>query len=373
MSTFKAVARPSTGPVHAALLAGPATLRHAGRVVQHLAVGLIDEPLGLTLIAPEAADASALPCPPVNVLRYPLPAPWRLHSRVVEPLAQELIDSGVEVLHALDPSIHGLTRALSAAADLPYLVSVWGLPSLRHLAPAGAQCRAVLAVSTPMRQALVDSHVVGEDLIHIIRPGVHQSPRRGQEDQSSRSRSIIAAGRFEPYGPFETVIRAFGDLRQRGYDCVLFLLGEGPAEHRLRQMAHQMGLMHQVTFIDSVPPAQLSGILAATDIFLYPRSTREFELELLEAMAAGVPALVGECCVGDFAQEGITSLSYRPNDSSDLAAKLRTLLDDAPSAQALADRARKYLRENHSPARMVAATADLYRKFALSERTLKLA
>jgi phosphatidylinositol alpha-1,6-mannosyltransferase len=154
---------------------------------------------------------------------------------------------------------------------------------------------------------------------------------------------------------------------------VLFLLGEGPAEHRLRQLAAQLGLMHQVTFVDRLGQTQLPGIFSAADLFIYPRSDRQFELELLEAMAAGVPVLVGDCCVGDFTHEGLTSISYRPNDAADLLSKLRTLLDEPASAAALAEGARRYLREHHSPARMVAATAELYRKFALSERTLKLA
>lgn len=356
-----------------ALVAGPDTLRRAGRVVQHLSVGLIDEPLGLTLVAAESADVSGLPCPPVEVLRYPVPRPWRFKTRLVEPLAEELLEEGVEVLHALDVSAHSLARSIAAAADLPYLLTVWGLAEMRHLAAVAPECRAVLAVSTPVQSALVEKHIVAADLVHIIRPGVHQGPRRTEAGQIGRSRAILAVGRFDASGPFETVIRAFSEIRQRGYDCVLFLLGEGPAEHRLRQLATQLGLMHQVTFVDRLGQSQLPGIFSAADLFVYPRSDRQLELELLEAMAAGVPVLAGDCCVGDFVHEGQTSVSYRPTDPADLFAKLQALLDDPAAAAALAERARKYLRENHSPARMVAATAELYRRFALSERTLKLA
>ncbi len=363
----------SGGPVRVALVAGENTIFRSGRVIRHLTVGLVDEPLSVTLVAPQTADLSALPCPPVEVLQYPIPIPWRFKSRLVEPLAQQLVENEVEVLHALDVTSHRLTRSLSEILDLPYVVSVWSLYGVRQLGQVGSQCRGVLAASAVVRTALQSGSFVKEDLIHIVRPGVHQGPPREQKGAAAHSRAIIAAGRFEPAGPFEAVIRAFADLRGRGYDCVLFLLGEGPAEHHLRQMAASLGLMHQVTFVDPLGQTQLPSIIGAGDIFVYPRCGGMLELELLEAMAAGVPALVGDLCVGDFAIEGQTTISYLPMDPADLAAKLKVLLDDPASAASLADRARRYLRENHSPARMVAATAELYRTCALSERTLKLA
>ena len=373
MSPVRASSKPSAGPVRVALAAGAQTLHRAGRVVQHLTVGLVDEPFGVTLITAQNADVSSLPCPPVEVLRYPVPQPWRFRTRVVEPLAEQLAEQNVEVLHALDSSAHALVRALSDELDLPYLLTVWGPGGARQVAPPGPLCRGVLAVSAQMRSALLAGLAVPEEMVRVIRPGVHQSAPRCQTGPVDRNRAIIAAGRFEPAGPFETVLRAFGLLRQAGYDCVLFLLGDGPAEHRLRQMAGASGLMHYVTFVDRLPQPQLPEIFSAADLFVYPHSDGRLELELLEAMAAGVPALVGECRVGDFALEGQTSLAYQARNPADLAAKLRGLLDDPAAASALADGARRHLREHHSPARMVAAMAELYRAYALSERTIKLA
>ena len=98
-------------PLRVGLVAGDRTLANLGPVVRHLVVGLLDEPMHVSLVCPAAAEAGHIPDPPVEMIRYgSLRLPW-LGARSVEALAERLGLSGVSVLHGLDAD------ALAGAMD----------------------------------------------------------------------------------------------------------------------------------------------------------------------------------------------------------------------------------------------------------------
>lgn len=359
-------------PLRIALVAGPDTMHHVGRVVQHLTVGLVDELISVTLVAPAMADVSNLPCPPVEVLRY---APSRLpllRWRAVDALADALEQREVEVLHALDARAHELTCRLSDRIARPYVVSPLGTTNLHALRNQGELCRALLAGSEAIRQEVLARHLAPPERVVVVRPGVHQIRTPATARRADHSVALLVGGALDVYQPFATVLESFAALREEGDDCVFFVLGNGQQEHRLRRRAEQLDLMHALTFVDRPAQHQLANILKAANIFIYPQSDGDLEMEILEAMAAAVPCLVGGPCVGDFVADAETALAYDASSREDLTGKLRVLLADPSAGARLADTARTHLRERHSPARMVAALAELYRQNALRQRTLRL-
>lgn len=363
----------SADPVRLALVVGPETMPHIGGVVQHLTVGLLDEPFAVTVLAPVTADLADLPSPPVEILHYEEGRRGRLRGRTIETLASQLSQRNVELLHALDGSAHATTRKLSDTGQWPYVVSVLGTGQCKDLAPLGSHCQAVLAASTAIRSELERRHIAPSERIHLARPGVHHVRRVTCFTDTDRSRAVIVGGNLDAFDIFDAALNAFAALRDDRYECVFFLLGNGKAGPRLRRQAQQLQLMHAVTFVDRIAQHQMADIFKAADIFVYPRSNGLLETEVMEAMAAGIPVLVGDECVGDFVSDAETAMTYSADSAEDLTAKLKILLDEPDAAVNLAGRALVHLRQHHSPAAMVAAMADLYRRHALPGRTLKIA
>ncbi|MGH3429312.1 MAG: glycosyltransferase, partial [Mycobacteriales bacterium] len=69
----------------------------------------------------------------------------------------------------------------------------------------------------------------------------------------------------------------------------------GPENQHLQQLALRNGVSHRVRFLGNVPHAELNQVLAAADVFVFPVRTANREglpIALLEALAAGLPALV---------------------------------------------------------------------------------
>ncbi len=357
---------------HVALVIGPRTMGHIGPMVRRLAIGLLDEPLGVTVVSPDSAEVSALPCPPARLVCYTPPRIGHLRQRDVSRLAGELAGGGVEILHAMDGSAHALTRELSRRGNWPYLASALSLRAAGELSPLGPHCRAVLAASVPIRANLLNHQVAPAEKILLVRPGIHHLRHPHVRPAGDHSWSILATGAMDSAEPFATILRAFAAVRQQRRDCVLFILGGGRAERRLRSLAKSLDLTRHVTFVDRLGAEKLAGVLQAADVFVFPRSDGQLEMEVLTAMAAGVAVLVGEPCVGGFAIDGETVWSYGSHDAADLARKLGILIGDYDDASRLAEAALAYLTEHHSPARMVSSLAELYRRHALRGRTLKI-
>jgi len=358
--------------VRLALVAGADTMRHIGQVVQHLTVGLVDAPVHVTVVAPASVDLSNLPSPPVGVLTYDLDWFGKPTRRTVEAIGSQLAGRNIELLHALDGTAHSLTRKLSEVGDWPYLVSVLGLGQSSRLTPLGAHCKAVLAASMSIRAKLLSRHVAPPEQIIILRPGIHRVRQANCFARPGRRPAIIAGGELNVYEPFSTAIKAFADLVQSHYDCVLFIFGNGKAEHRLRVQAQRLGLMGIITFVDRMPQHQLADVFKAADVLVYPHSNGMLEMDVLQAMAAGIPVLVGGACVGDFVMDAETAISYSAASQADLTAKLKMLLDEPNNGIAMAESALAYLGEHHSPAQMVADLAALYREHIVRLQTVKV-
>jgi glycosyltransferase involved in cell wall biosynthesis len=95
-------------------------------------------------------------------------------------------------------------------------------------------------------------------------------------------------GRLEPGARFDRLIRALGEVP----GAILLLVGDGPARTALERLAVIEGVADRVMFAGAVGHAR--EMLCAMDVFASPRE-ETFGLVVLEALAAGLPALYARC------------------------------------------------------------------------------
>jgi len=349
-------------PLRVGWIAGRGTLWQLGHVLGPLAIGLMDELIELVVLCPPGAGPGELPSPPLEVLEYARPL-WRPGAgRSVDRIAAGLRERKVDLLHALDSSAAKLTAALARALGLPYVVSKhrFGSGRLKHLRPPP---EAVLASCEIIRAGLLKRRVVPEEQVHLVRPGVHQVAEPTCFTTPERSVAVVIGGSGASDGDLACVLGSLGELHQRRYDCVYFIVNAGRAEKSLRRQVERLGLRHELTFVDQQSPKQMVGIFKAADVYIAPVVTGWLDVRTLLAMAAGIPVLT---CLDaeDFVIDGRTVIRFRRSDTADLTVKLLSLVDDPGAAQDLARSALAYVGEHHRPAEMVSAVADIYRAAA---------
>ena len=349
-------------PVRVAWATGPDTFDHYARVLKPVAIGLMDELVDLACLCPSGpTDPPPLPMP-IEIVPCPLRGWLGYSDTAIERLGDFLRRWKVDLIHAVDASAAELARKVAAAQDVPYVVSSFNLADARRLTPDTETADILLAGSQPIADELA-ARRRGPAEIRLLRPGVYHVKHATCFQEPDNSVAIVAGGPLDNFRAFDAVLQCFAELvGEMHFDCVLFVIGSGPAERVLRRQALRLGLGQRITFIDALPTQQLARIFQDADIYITPAPQKFIDMHSLLAMAAGVPVLAaGGANANDFLRDGETVLGYACGDPAELTTKLASLLEDRANARALAERALGYLRLNHSPAQNVVSLAEMYR------------
>jgi len=145
---------------------------------------------------------------------------------------------------------------------------------------------------------------------------------RGDRAQGTGDR-IVAVGRLSWEKGFDLLIHAFARVRE----CTLTIYGEGPQRPALERLVRELGLDGRV-FLPGFT-RDVSGGLAAADLFVLSSYAEGWTNALLEAMAAGVAPLVVPCgaVVAEIVRDGVDGLRV-PRTIGALAEGMERLMGD---------------------------------------------
>jgi glycosyltransferase involved in cell wall biosynthesis len=156
---------------------------------------------------------------------------------------------------------------------------------------------------------------------------------------ASAPATLLMVGRLDRTKDHRTLLGAVALLRWR-WPVRLVIAGDGPLRAELEAEAHWLAIAADVDFLGA--RADIAALLAAADVFVFAAKPEEgLGIALLEAMAAGVPAVasdVGGC--REVLAGGTCGLLTPPGDAPAMADAVAGLLADPALAADLAGRAR---------------------------------
>jgi 1,2-diacylglycerol 3-alpha-glucosyltransferase len=124
---------------------------------------------------------------------------------------------------------------------------------------------------------------------------------------------LIYSGRLGPEKNLGFLIRAFAGTAEAIKNAHLLIVGGGPEEDQLRQLANQTGISERVHFTGMLPYSELPRYLSMCDAFVTASVTEVHPLSVIEAMATGLPVLgIHSVGVGDTVEDGVTGLLRPP-------------------------------------------------------------
>ena len=173
-------------------------------------------------------------------------------------------------------------------------------------------------------------------------------------------------GSFYAYEGLDLGIRALARMMATNPDLRLLLVGGGPEEDRLRQLATSLGVSGSVHFTGRVPHAEVQRFYSLVDILVYPRRRMRLTdlvtpLKPLEAMAQGKLVLASD--VGGH-RELITDRHngrlFNADDATALANAALDLLEDRASWNSLRNAGRRFVEQERNWPRSVARYAEVY-------------
>jgi glycosyltransferase involved in cell wall biosynthesis len=174
---------------------------------------------------------------------------------------------------------------------------------------------------------------------------------------------ILYAGNLVASKGVDLLIEAVARLRDRGVECELRILGEGPERGPLEALARSRGIADVVTFSPFLPQSEMPAEYGRSTVTVLPsRGNAEgLGLTLVEALLSG-SAVVGTPAGGipEVVIDGKTGLIARDGDATDLAQKIGRLLSDDALREWLVRCGAERARERHAAIAAAARFISLY-------------
>ena len=238
------------------------------------------------------------------------------------------------------------------------------------------------AVASLGMQALCISHAGRQKLIDIGWPAsqidvIHLGVDTNRftfvppaERWPTRPRRILMVARLVEKKGVDVALAAMRQLRDRGCDVELRIVGDGPDRTRLEAAIRQWRLTN-VSLLGALEHTLTQHEFARAHLYIQPSITAEsgdqegIPVSLMEAMAGGLPVVsTRHSGIPELVSDGQTGLLTDERDAESLAAAIERLTRDRTGAEHLAQAARARVEQEFDRGRQATRFVAYFRALA---------
>ncbi len=243
---------------------------------------------------------------------------------------------------------HQKTLERAHRALLPFTRWIWRRAT-RVVTVCGSLGRLAVRTDPGLRYSVIPN---GVDLTRF-RPSA-----RGRSRHGGKIRCLAVARLVERKGLAE-LIMAIAALERGRFE--LEIIGSGPDERRLKDLAAVLGVSREIIFAGSVSRSEIAARYRDADIFTLASREEAFGNVFAEAMASGLP-IVGSTAGGipELVEHGKNGFLVPPREPRALAAAIRLLADNPDLRAEIGRRNRAQAEANLSWARVTTRYLSTY-------------
>jgi glycogen synthase len=194
----------------------------------------------------------------------------------------------------------------------------------------------IIAVSRHLKEQLVTRYGAPADKVRVIYNAVRPTGRLAP--LARHRRIVLYLGRLAAMKGVDTFLKAAARVAVTERDALFVVAGEGPEFPRLLALAVHLGISERVLFLGKVTDEERTLLLEATSVFVLPSVVEPFGIAALEAMAAGVPAIVSKTSGVAEVTEGMFTVDFW--DVEEFASRIAELLAYPTLRQAMGEAGR---------------------------------
>lgn len=218
----------------------------------------------------------------------------------------------------------------------------------------------LITVSNAFKQYLSD-FVQEADKIGVIPNGFDEKRFRPVHHENAVPQ-LITVCRLVPAKGLDTLLLACAELKRRGHQFVLHLIGDGPMRTELEELALQQGLYDDTIFYGYMLHPE--DFMPFFDVFVLPSRAEAFGSVFAEASLCGL-AVVGTRVGGipEQIEHGINGLLVPVDDVQALAGAMEKVIGDPMYRYQLARVALDKATKSYSMSRVVQQLRSVYRQY----------
>lgn len=225
------------------------------------------------------------------------------------------------------------------------------------VAVSAAQAERIRQTGIPDERMVVIRNAIGEDAFAAPDPAYRQ--RLHDLFPAPVGRVVAGIGRLSPEKGFAQLVETAGRVCRVQENTGFVIFGDGPLRDELAIRIKRHGLERR--FILAGFRNDVAGFLPHLDLVVLPSYTEGLPVVLLEAFAAGVPAVA--TAVGgtpEVIDDGENGYLVPPNDVEALAGRIRDVLRHDDRRRAMGVRAQRKVRQRFTFARQSELYQNLF-------------
>jgi len=220
-------------------------------------------------------------------------------------------------------------------------------------------CDRVVAVCDVARRNMMIGARPAASKLVTIRNGAYPSNGDPMRTQEQRGFNLVSVGRLVPAKHFDMLLRAVALARSEVPDLALRIVGEGTERPALEQLSADLGLASIVRFCGE--QRDVGSWLRAADVFVLSSVSEGLPISMLEAMAAGLPAIVTDVgALPELVAMSGAGVVVPVRRADCLARAIVELAGRRDELAALGKRASECYRAHFTPDRMADEYLELY-------------
>ena len=201
---------------------------------------------------------------------------------------------------------------------------------------------------------------IGLDLAPFLRAGSDDGlALRAQAGVRSEEILVTFVGRLVPIKRVDLALEAIARARALGAPARLAIIGDGDLRDELERLAHGLGLEDAVAFLGY--REDMTEVTAGSEIALLTSDNEGTPVSLIEAAAAGTPAVSTQVGGVEEVVTGDSGILVERNDAAGLAHAIVRLADDPDERARMGNHARQHVSVRFSVERLLQDVDELYR------------
>jgi glycosyltransferase involved in cell wall biosynthesis len=280
--------------------------------------------------------------------------------KVCMPFAHAIGRFGPDLIHT--HFARGTTRfamLISRLLGIDFTFTVHGWHDLYKQPPEDLQemilsSKQTITVCEYNRDHLLKTYEVPDTRVCVVRCGITMKDFLPPESGSRQPGLIVSVGRLHYHKAYHNLVSACELLRTRGMPFRCLIVGDGELRGELKKQIAALGLGGIVELLGEKSNEEVRNILCSAQVFVLPSIVEVLGMANVEAMATGLPVVAtGVFGVPELVENGVTGLLCEPDNPSELADRLQTLLSDPDRCLSMGRRGREKVLQEYDIAKQV--------------------
>jgi glycosyltransferase involved in cell wall biosynthesis len=267
-----------------------------------------------------------------------------------------------------------LTMLISKKINIPYIIRLHssefmmkGRRRARYLKKICKESAAVITISNYNRGYL-SALGIDDEKLHVVKAGIEVEKFKRKSDYKTNN-TILYVGRLVRFKGLEYLLHATRILDQYNIKFKVMLVGEGPLENELKDLAARLNVQHLIEFKGYVSNDELLSVYENSQIFVHPSvelsdGRRDgIPVSLMEAMSMELPVVSTYCSgIPELVEDGWNGILVRQRDPLQLAEAIRYLLENPSVAREYGKRGREKIVREHDIKKNTKKLLDIFKE-----------